>query len=307
MAPTLTERDVIAMMDRLSNWGRWGAEDELGTVNLITPAKRAAAAALVDDGRERDLRPAHRHRHHRRHHLAAHALHGGLRRGPRHDSPSASCSAGAPPSSSAWSSTATPSPTWTRPPTTSGTARSTTGARAISSPRARGRGRVRRSAARRRGEPRRAAGRRRRRRALARAGEGVMPEDLEAAEHAQGVRVESGRHPAGAHRLLRAAAGRGPAQPARGRLARAPRGLLPWLRERGVAMLGTDTHNDVGPLTLPGIGNAFHVVGLVAMGLWLIDNGNLEAAGRGLRRAPALGVPPDGRPAPLCRTSRARP
>jgi non-ribosomal peptide synthetase component F len=50
MAPTLTERDVIAMMDRLSNWGRWGAEDELGTINLITPEKRRRAAALVADG-----------------------------------------------------------------------------------------------------------------------------------------------------------------------------------------------------------------------------------------------------------------
>ena len=41
-------------------------------------------------------------------------------------------------------------------------------------------------------------------------------------------------------------------------------------------MLGTDTHNDISPLPYPRIGNALHVVGLVAMGLWLIDNGNLE-------------------------------
>ena len=34
----------------LSNWGRWGNDDELGTLNLITPAKRRAAAALVKDG-----------------------------------------------------------------------------------------------------------------------------------------------------------------------------------------------------------------------------------------------------------------
>ena len=33
------------------NWGRWGADDQLGAVNLITPAKRAAAAALVKTGR----------------------------------------------------------------------------------------------------------------------------------------------------------------------------------------------------------------------------------------------------------------
>jgi hypothetical protein len=51
---------------------------------------------------------------------------------------------------------------------------------------------------------------------------------------------------------------------------------LPWIRERSVAMLGTDTHNDVSPLPYPRIGNALHVVSLVAMGMWLIDNGNLE-------------------------------
>jgi kynurenine formamidase len=50
----------------------------------------------------------------------------------------------------------------------------------------------------------------------------------------------------------------------------------PWLRERGVAMIGTDTHNDVHPAPYPSMGNSFHVVCLVAMGLWLIDNANLE-------------------------------
>jgi hypothetical protein len=34
----------------LSNAGRWGAQDELGTLNLITPGKRKAAAAEVRDG-----------------------------------------------------------------------------------------------------------------------------------------------------------------------------------------------------------------------------------------------------------------
>jgi kynurenine formamidase len=34
----------------LSNWGRWDANDELGTLNLITAAKRREAAALVKDG-----------------------------------------------------------------------------------------------------------------------------------------------------------------------------------------------------------------------------------------------------------------
>jgi kynurenine formamidase len=34
----------------LSNWGRWGKDDEIGTLNLITAAKRRQAAALVKEG-----------------------------------------------------------------------------------------------------------------------------------------------------------------------------------------------------------------------------------------------------------------
>lgn len=34
----------------LSNWGRWGSDDQLGALNLITAAKRREAAALVKDG-----------------------------------------------------------------------------------------------------------------------------------------------------------------------------------------------------------------------------------------------------------------
>jgi kynurenine formamidase len=37
-------------MTELSNWGRWGKQDELGTLNLITPAKRKMAARLVKEG-----------------------------------------------------------------------------------------------------------------------------------------------------------------------------------------------------------------------------------------------------------------
>ena len=48
--PKVTKPDVEAMMKSLSNWGRWGAGDELGTLNLITPEKRKQAAALVKEG-----------------------------------------------------------------------------------------------------------------------------------------------------------------------------------------------------------------------------------------------------------------
>src|SRR5262249_33944141 len=35
---------------RYSNWGRWGADDVLGTVNFLEPASRVAAAGLVRRG-----------------------------------------------------------------------------------------------------------------------------------------------------------------------------------------------------------------------------------------------------------------
>ncbi len=45
-----TRADIDRQMTELSNWGRWGKTDQRGTANLITPAKRREAAALVKDG-----------------------------------------------------------------------------------------------------------------------------------------------------------------------------------------------------------------------------------------------------------------
>src|SRR5690349_13225096 len=44
------EEDFRRAMQELSNWGRWGADDELGAANLITPAKRKQALALAKEG-----------------------------------------------------------------------------------------------------------------------------------------------------------------------------------------------------------------------------------------------------------------
>jgi kynurenine formamidase len=46
----MTKADVERMTKELSNWGRWGKDDQLGTLNLITPEKRVQAAALVKAG-----------------------------------------------------------------------------------------------------------------------------------------------------------------------------------------------------------------------------------------------------------------
>src|SRR5215216_798357 len=47
---TATKADFDRWMTQLSNWGRWGKDDQKGTVNLITPAKVRQAAALVRSG-----------------------------------------------------------------------------------------------------------------------------------------------------------------------------------------------------------------------------------------------------------------
>jgi kynurenine formamidase len=49
-AHSVTKTDVDRLMKELSNWGRWGKDDQIGTLNLITPAKRKSAAALVHEG-----------------------------------------------------------------------------------------------------------------------------------------------------------------------------------------------------------------------------------------------------------------
>jgi hypothetical protein len=48
--PLVTEAQYEAWQTELSNWGRWGSDDQLGTLNLITAAKRRAAVALVKEG-----------------------------------------------------------------------------------------------------------------------------------------------------------------------------------------------------------------------------------------------------------------
>ena len=45
-----TRETIDQWFDRLSNWGRWGKNDELGALNLVTPDKRRQAAKLVREG-----------------------------------------------------------------------------------------------------------------------------------------------------------------------------------------------------------------------------------------------------------------
>jgi kynurenine formamidase len=273
--------EFSALAKRLSNWGRWGKDDELGTVNLITPAKRVAAAGLVrdgvsvscarpiatditadttyqpmrfmvDSGEGRDTASPERALERR----GAAEFIGMVFHGytiTHVDAPShyfwdgqlyngRSCNL-----------------------VTSREGATVASIEALAS------GVVSRGVlldvARTRGI--RWMG----------PGEGVMPEDLEAAERAQGVRVESGDILLVRTGYYGRRVAEGPAHPMQAGSPALHAACCPWLRERGVAMIGTDTHNDISPAPYPSMGNSFHVVCLVAMGLWLIDNGNLEELG----------------------------
>ncbi len=110
-------------------------------------------------------------------------------------------------------------------------------------------------------------------------GDPVMPGDLEAAQERQGVRVGPGDAV-----LLRTGYSRyrhqtGHVWAATDQITQAGwhASCLPWLHEREVAYIGADVSNDVIPSGIDGVFMPIHSVGLVAMGLWLIDNCDLEA------------------------------
>lgn len=107
--------------------------------------------------------------------------------------------------------------------------------------------------------------------------EAIFPEDLEAAEKAQSVRVEEGDVlfvRTGRHARIRA---RGPWDSFREGLAGLHAACLPWLYERRIAAMGSDGASDIFPSGYEGIMAPIHLVTIVAMGVHLIDNCDLEA------------------------------
>jgi kynurenine formamidase len=51
---------------------------------------------------------------------------------------------------------------------------------------------------------------------------------------------------------------------------------LPWIREYGISLLGCDNISDAQPSRVGGVRLPIHSVGLVGLGLWLLDNAYLE-------------------------------
>ena len=105
--------------------------------------------------------------------------------------------------------------------------------------------------------------------------EPVMPLDLLQAEKAQGGKIEEGDIllvRTGNYKMRLA---NPPAQSGEPMTA-CQVACTPLFKERGIAMLGTDTSNDFRPSHYSTVGSPLHTMCLVTMGLWLIDNANLE-------------------------------
>jgi hypothetical protein len=62
-----------------------------------------------------------------------------------------------------------------------------------------------------------------------------------------------------------------------------------WLTWRDVAMVGSDAASDVMPSGVEGVVQPIHIVVLVAMGMPIFDNCDLELVSREAGPAPAMG------------------
>jgi kynurenine formamidase len=279
MAAQLTSDDVRAIFEQVKNWGRWGADDQLGTINLITAAKRRQAAALVAEGTtvscSRVIRdqPAvdviDRPLHHMTYSGECWALHpddvaspsgiqlsrdfiGMMYHGNYITHLDALCHI-----------------FWKGKMYNGLSAELVTTARGAlaESVELVDQGIVSRGVlldvAAHRGVP------------WLELGTPIGPDELEEVERAQGVQVEEGdillvRTGFWGHRESV-----GPVTRDKG-LPGLHAACLPWLRDRGVAVLCGDTMNDVVPSGYTSFVLPLHEVGQVAMGLWLVDNCSLE-------------------------------
>jgi kynurenine formamidase len=269
-AQTLGVEAFQALFDRCSNWGRWGPDDERGTLNLITPEVRVRAASLVRDGVT--VSCAHPVNTVGDNENPSPAMHFMVRAGDVADGKTVTSTAdhlAISPHGVAHSHLDAlchffwQGKTYNGRPVgvvTSAGARAnaiTIGQDGIVSrgvlldiPRRRGKDWL---------EP----------------DEAVTVADLEAAERSSGVLVQSGD-------VLLVRTGRqarrntlGPWD-SRTALSGLHHEAAPWLRERGVALLGCDGVSDVRKQPFTVTTHPIHILTLVAMGMQLLDNQNLE-------------------------------
>jgi kynurenine formamidase len=267
---TLGVEAFQALFDRCSNWGRWGIDDQRGTLNLITPEHRLRAAALVREGVT--VSCAHSINTVGDNENSSPAMHFVVRAGDVVDGKTVHSTADHLAVSphgvvhshlDALCHFVWQGQTYNGRPVgivTSMGARAnaiTIGQDGIVSrgvlldvPRALGSAWL---------EPDKA----------------ISIEDLEAAERSQGVRVESGD-------ILLVRTGRQARRTALGpwdsksTLSGLHHETAPWLKERGVALLGCDGVSDVRKQPFTVTTHPMHILTLVAMGMQLLDNQHLE-------------------------------
>jgi kynurenine formamidase len=279
------EDEVLTYFERCSNWGRWGADDQLGTLNHLTPDARRAAAALVRDGTSVSCAR-----------LIPRRMEADFTSPPLHYmAASGECHAGqaTPPDAlqiatdfigleyhgfsvthlDALCHIFRDGRLYNDLPADRVTTASGATVHAVDNLRdgVVGRG-VLLDIAAVRGVP------------WLEPGDGVFPEDLDRAEEQAGLRVRTGdvllcRFGAMARRNAL-----GPSAEVFSLRAGLHASCLPWLHEREVAVLGSDSAQDLYPSGYRHLRAPVHQVGIVAMGLWLVDNCDLEALGEACRR-----------------------
>jgi kynurenine formamidase len=117
-----------------------------------------------------------------------------------------------------------------------------------------------------------------------RRGDGVGMGDIEKAESECGFKVEPGDVLLMRTGQLGMREKLGPVDTAKAGSAGPLPEILPFMYERGVAVMGSDTGNDVTPSGYPLFSNPVHQVGIVAMGLWILDNAWLDTLAEECRR-----------------------
>jgi kynurenine formamidase len=262
----MSAREFRELFDAVSNWGRWDDDGRRGALNHLTPARTAAAAALVQSGTTITLGQPLRTRasiavpepadHHMTMLTDVDIGSGSVRFAKdyvgvdyHNDGHS---------HIDAFSHVAFEGAFFDGKPDSSVTARGArAGAIEVLKDGLVGRG-VLLDVPRARGEP------------WIEPGEHVFREDLEAAERDQGVRVE-----AGDILLVRTGHARRLAELGPWDTPKVKAGLHPtsasFLADRGVAALGSDGNSDTAPSTTEGVAFPIHVLAINAMGVHLLD------------------------------------
>lgn len=110
-------------------------------------------------------------------------------------------------------------------------------------------------------------------------GTAYTPDDMEAWERKTGVRIGPGDVLLVRTGKWARQAARGPVDPTKQQAGPHPT-MAAWLHARGVAAVGDDGANDLAPSVVPGVSHAFHQAALVGMGMPLFDNLELDALAR---------------------------